>query len=129
MYIYWVLSLTSQLVENFLIFRIRGHLSFLLSNDPLKNLFYFSPYRFCMSYIFWSFFNRFLLIIIIIYGIKNIEPMFSLFWLHTFERDVFLNTNLYALLTNLRYYSVWFGDMMVESRRCLSGWYIRTILW
>ena len=46
MYIYWVLSLTSQLVESFLIFQIRGHLSFLPNNDPLIILFYFSPYRF-----------------------------------------------------------------------------------
>ena len=54
--------------------------------------------------------------------------MFSLFLLHTFERYVFMHTNFYAFLTNLRYSSAWFGDIMVEARRCLSGWYIRTIL-
>ena len=41
---------------------------------------------------------------------------------YAFKREIF-----HALLTSLKYSSPWFGDILVESGRCLYGWYIHAI--
>ena len=49
---------------------------------------------------------------------------FPFFGASCFNRYAFECKNSYALLTSLKYSSNWFGDMLVEARRYLSGWYI-----
>ena len=69
-----------------------------------------------------------IIIIIIIFSIKTIEPMFYCFGASCFNCYAFECENLYKLLTSLKYFSTWFGDMLVEARHCLSGIYICAIL-
>ena len=64
-----------------------------------------------------------IIIILIISSIKTIEHVFPLFILrHTIECYILVHKSLYTLLTNLKYSSAWFGDILVEVGRFLYGW-------
>ena len=55
-----------------------------------------------------------IIIIIFISIIKTIEPDFPSFGASFFNRYAFKHKKPYALLTNLKYSSAWFGDIPVE---------------
>ena len=71
--------------------------------------------------------NNIIIIIIVISSIKIIGPTFSLFCASCFNCYAFKRKIAYELLTSLKYSLDWFGDILVESGRCLSWWYIHTI--